>query len=74
MRYRASEKFEIIRLVKGSPLPVKRALEQLAPPSIAGMICIDSSERRAWKIVSRFDRLWDREDLFHHQPSWQSTR
>jgi hypothetical protein len=69
MRYRASEKLEIIRLVEGSPLPVKRALEQLARPSIAGMICIDSLEKRAWKIASRFDRLRDREGLFHRQPS-----
>ena len=32
MRYPASEKFEIIRLVEQSPLPVKRTLEKLGIP------------------------------------------
>jgi putative transposase len=40
MRYPASEKLEIIRLVEQSHLPVKQTLAMLgipAPPSIAGM-------------------------------------
>ena len=32
MRYSASEKLEIIRLVEGSHLPVKRTLEKLGVP------------------------------------------
>jgi putative transposase len=43
MRYSASEKLEIIRLVEQSPLPVKRALEKLGIPrgtSYAGAIFI----------------------------------
>ena len=32
MRYPASEKLEIIRLVEQSPLPVKRTLEKLGIP------------------------------------------
>jgi putative transposase len=40
MRYLASEKLEIIRLVKQSHLPARRTLDKLGippPPSIAGM-------------------------------------
>jgi transposase-like protein len=43
MRYPASEKLEIIRLVEQSHLPVKRTLDKLgipAPPSTAGMTAI----------------------------------
>ena len=32
MRYSAAEKMEIIRLVEGSALPLKRTLEQLGIP------------------------------------------
>ena len=42
MRYPASEKLEIIRVVEESALPVRRTLERLAfraPPSTAGTIC-----------------------------------
>lgn len=33
MRYPASEKLEIIRLVDGSHLPIKRTLEKLGMPN-----------------------------------------
>ena len=32
MRYPASEKLEIIRLVEGAPLPTKRTLDKLGIP------------------------------------------
>ena len=53
MRYPASEKLEIIRLVEQSHLPVRRTLEKLGiprPHSTAGMIVIEAAGPRPWKI------------------------
>jgi hypothetical protein len=53
MRYPASEKLEIIRLVEQTPLPVRRTLEKLGipePPSTGGTICIRPADRKPWRI------------------------
>jgi hypothetical protein len=55
MRYPATEKLEVIRLVEQSHLPVRRTLEKLgihAPHSIVGMISIEQMGRRPWKIAA----------------------
>jgi hypothetical protein len=61
MRYPASEKLEIIRVVEESALPVRRTLERLAfraPPSTAGTICtkLEALDDRHPKP----DRVWNR--------------
>jgi putative transposase len=64
MRYPASEKLEIIRLVEQSHLPAKRTLDMLgipAPPSIAGMTAsstggVDALEDRK----PQPGRVWNR--------------
>ena len=56
MRYPASEKLEIIRLVEQSPLPVRRTLEKLGiprRPSTAGTIGTRAAGRRPWTIARR---------------------
>ena len=54
MRYPASEKTEIIRLVEQSHLPARRTLEKLGIPGrlfTAGMITISPAARRRWRIA-----------------------
>ena len=54
MRYPASEKLEIIRLVEQSHLPVRRTLEELGIPRATfttGMMFIDPAGRKPWKIA-----------------------
>lgn len=46
LRYAASKKLEIIRLVEQSHLPVP------TPPFTTGMIFIDPAGLRPWKIVA----------------------
>ena len=54
MRYSASDKTEIIRLVEQSPLPARRTLEKLGIPdrlSTAGTIAISAADLKASRIV-----------------------
>ena len=54
MRYSASEKLEIIRLVEQSHLPVRRTLAQIGirdPRSIDGAISIKPAGQRRWTIA-----------------------
>jgi hypothetical protein len=59
MRYPASEKAEIIRLVEQSHLPAKRTLDKLGipPPRFtAGMIDIATVDLRRW-LTTVLDRI-----------------
>ena len=54
MRYPASEKLEIIRLVEQSHLPIKQTLDKLGIPRtsfIAGMTDTKLVGQRRWKMV-----------------------
>ena len=54
MRYPASEKAEISRLVEQSPMPVKRTLEKLGIPRAtfyAGAISITPAAPKPWAIA-----------------------
>jgi putative transposase len=54
MRYSASEKAEIIRLVGHSALPVKRTLEKLGIPGphfTTGAISIKAAAPKPWAIA-----------------------
>jgi hypothetical protein len=56
MRYPASEKLEIIRLVEQSHLPVRRTLEKLGIPRATfsvGTICIRPAGRKPWTTARR---------------------
>ena len=56
MRYAASEKLEIIRLVEQSHLPVKRTLDKIGISRAKFYRWYDStagSARRAWRIVAQ---------------------
>ena len=56
MRYPASEKLEIIRLVEKSYLPVKQTLDKLGIPRtrfIAGTTTIRPADPQHWKIDHR---------------------
>ena len=55
MRYPASEKAEIIKLVEQSHLPAKRTLDKLgirAPPFTDGMIAIVTAGRKRWPTIA----------------------
>lgn len=70
MRYSASEKMEVIRLVEGSSLPVKRTLAELEIPrstfyrwyrayersGYAGLERQDPSDRRQWNRIPEAER------------------
>jgi len=70
MRYSASEKMEVIRLVEGSSLPVKRTLAELEIPrstfyrwyraysrsGYAGLERQDNTERRQWNRIPEGER------------------
>ena len=63
MRYPASEKLEIIRLVEQSHLPVRRTLEKLGIPWPLFTIGMISIERRAGspgRSSPRPERVWNR--------------
>ena len=56
MRYSASEKLEIIRLVEQPHLPVRRTLQQIGsrdPRFIHGAIFIGPEGQRLWTIAAR---------------------
>ena len=67
MRYPASEKAEIIRLVEQSHLPVKRTLDKLGiPRATFYRWCATDTERvarRRWgdRRSPRPDRVWNRD-------------
>ena len=78
MRYSSSEKYEIIRLVEGSNLPVCKTLRQLnihkstfynwlkryQEHGIEGLENRKPTSTLAWNQIVRRQRLWDRtEDL-----------
>jgi transposase InsO family protein len=64
MRYPASEKLEIIRLVEQSPLPVKRTLEKLGIPSATFYRWYDLYQTGGPEALNdrspRPDRVWNR--------------
>ena len=64
MRYSASDKTEIIRLVEQSHLPARRTLEKLGIPRSSFYRCYDRHQRGGPEALadrpSRPDRVWNR--------------
>ena len=64
MRYPASEKLEIIRLVEQSHLPVRRTLEKLGIPRATFYRWSDLSQTGGWDALEdrspRPSRVWNR--------------
>ena len=60
MRYPASEKAEIIRLVEQSPMPVKRTLEKLGIPRVYRWcgLCHTGGPEALGDRSPRPDRVW----------------
>ena len=64
MRYSASDKTEIIRLVEQSPLPARRTLDKLGVPRSSFYRWYDRNQRGGREALadrpSRSDRVWNR--------------
>ena len=64
MRYSASDKTEIIRLVEQSPLPARRTLDKLGVPRSSFYRWYDRNQRGGPEALadrpSRPDRVWNR--------------
>ena len=57
MRYPASEKLEIIRLVEQSHLPVRRPLEKLGVPRVDGGP-VETDPRKIWRLFAEHYHLF----------------
>ena len=77
MRYPASEKLEIIRLVEQSHLPVKRTLDKLGIPRATFYRWYDryrrAGQRRSTIARSRPDRVWNRipDEIRSRSSTWR---